>query len=121
MQSGGFEDEGAPGNPLSLQPGAPHVGTVTSASLSFYRIALDGNARYRLIVDNVEAGPAPLVLAGQTGCQAASLQAGGVFTCEFQPDQTGPTEVELTVGDGVTPASEGGTRYRLLIEPLNTP
>ncbi len=121
VRSGGFEDEGAPDNPLPLQLGTPHLGTVTSLSLSYYRIALDGNARYRLIVDNVEAGPAPLVLAGQTGCSATSLQAGGVFTCEFQPDQTGPTEVELTVGDGVTPAPEGGTRYRLLIEPLNTP
>ncbi len=121
VHSGGFEDEGAPESPLPLQLGVPHVGTVTSLSSSYYRIALDGNARYRLTVDNIEAGPAPLSLAGQTGCPATSLQAGSVFTCEFQPAQTGPTQVDLTVGDGFTPAPEGGARYRLLIEPLAAP
>jgi len=121
VRDGGFEDEGDPVSPVSLTLGAPRVGTVTSGGISHYRIALDGAGRYRLTVDNVEGGPAPLGLGGQSGCSATLLTAGDVFTCDFQPDQTGPTRVDLVIGDGITPAPEGGTRYRLLIEPRGTP
>jgi len=120
LNSGGFVDEGvAPDPPVTLNLNEPREGTVTSFGQSLYRISLEGSAVYRLRAELLEGAAPTLTLSG-VGANSRDDDCSIQYrllpvNCTFIPENPGITQVEIQVGNVFS--AEGGSRYRLTIEP----